>query len=1005
MIRSFLASEIIFTSNGEKIIHPFKCIEHREALDWYIDLTASLENQMYLQNDMILVVNTKEKGSQPFRIKNPRITSKVEVRAYHIGFDTLKHSCELSTVINQNCLAAMTSLLTNSEDTNNFTVYSNIGNLKSFSVIDKSLYDGFLQIAEEYNGILDFDGWQIRITSSIGTDRGVVLAYGKNIQESEVNENWDLVVTKLKPIGNDGITLSPEWLTADVSYDRPYTKIMAFDTDDLTNLGLIAQLYLDRYKFPRVNYKVKADVEQNVGLGDSVVVKARQFTITTEVLSFDYNVLSNRVEAIEFGNFRPTLKNYFSEMTQQAEEKAVKRAQIKIDDVDGRITQIVTDVDAIGSQLEQTSNQFSLTFSKTLHEMKNKLVFLDTVHMYGSETGTNLGFTEISVSVPEVYFFSTNQGTNEYYFMPHNEVSLYGLKRGDPYTFSATLISEAVPSTAKPATDVGVSVYYYTDASLPPIFLTGKNFKSIDEETTTALTFTLPINSIGWFMKLEVIWSLSGPYTFMHFHMKNAQLEQGSIATEFSNNMSTISGAKYIFNGENASFFNGGLRIFDKMNNQVLGADVDGKLWVDSLDVNDGLRVNSNDVWHAGNFNPILRSINTGKVFSSINALASDEDAWNLESNSIIKYRNSNNALSIIVGGTLNDRNAIIQVGHGSHGYAGFLGVLHLNLLGGDVTVNGHSIIKRNGGTFDGPVVFNDTVTIGENKELRLRAASGSTDAGDIVWQEGNGSEQHRIWGSTGLVDSLYYRYKGGPARLLWHEGNFNPANYSLASHLHSNLSAGNGLAAMTAYNGGTARTLAIGAGQGIQVNTNDVALINIVAGSGSVGAIKYNATSRLAGSLYGGSTVPSSTVSLNYDGIFWAQGLRFGASGSSSYSDIRMKKDVGSLNYGVDLILSLKPKQFRYKNEFEAPEEVVPSKINAQVPTSRTSNRDRLHYGFIAQDVEKILSKIGIEKSALIKGPNQDSEFYGIDYTQLIAPMIATIQNLEKRIALLEQN
>jgi phage minor structural protein len=337
MIKSFPKNATVFTSNGQRVIQPLFCKEHREIGDWFIELNAPLEFQSYLEHDMIIVVATKEKGNQPFRIKNPKVTSKVEVKAFHIGFDSANHAVELSTVTNANCTTALTTLLTNTEDTTNFTVYSDITTLKTFSVVNLSLYDALRQIADEYNGVLDFDGWQIRITANIGADNGVVLAYGKNIQESEITENWDLVVTKLKPIGNDGILLTPEWLTADVSYDRPYTKIMTFDSDNVSNLALVAQLYLDRYKVPRVNYKVKADVEQNVALGDAVVVKARQFTTSAEVLSYDYNPISQRVIAVEFGNFRPTLKNFFSEMTQAVEEKAVKKAQLKIDDMAGEI--------------------------------------------------------------------------------------------------------------------------------------------------------------------------------------------------------------------------------------------------------------------------------------------------------------------------------------------------------------------------------------------------------------------------------------------------------------------------------------------------------------------------------------------------------------------------------------------------------------------------------------------------------------------------------------------
>lgn len=351
MIRVFLPNETDFTSNGERVINLRKCIEHRERLDWYLDIVANLEYKDVLQNDYIIVVKTKEKGYQPFRIKNPKLTNRVEAKAEHIGFDLKNYACTLSTILNESCLFAMNKLLLDSQDTTPFTTYTNISGLKSFSNIDTNLLEGLKRIANEFNGELDFDGWQVRITGSIGVDRGVVLSYGNNIQESEVNENWDLVVTKLKPIGNDGITLSPEWLVADVSYQRPYTKIMTFDSDTIENLQMVAQLYLDRYKVPRVNYKVKADVEQNVGLGDAIVVRAKQFTVNAEVLSFDFDVIKNRVISVEFGNYRPTLKNFFNEMAMESEEKAVKRASVKIDEVNGTIESIASTVNDFDDRL------------------------------------------------------------------------------------------------------------------------------------------------------------------------------------------------------------------------------------------------------------------------------------------------------------------------------------------------------------------------------------------------------------------------------------------------------------------------------------------------------------------------------------------------------------------------------------------------------------------------------------------------------------------------------
>lgn len=375
-MRIFLPQDTDFSSNGERAVNPFSCIEHRESTAWYVLAKFGLEDVDLLKQDYILIVETKEKGNQPFRIHNIEVGSFIHVTAHHIGYDTKHYAVELSTVINGNANACLVELKSNiTPSVTPFVFSSNVTTLKSFSVIDVSLYEALTQIASEYNAYLDFDGWNVYILDSMGQDRGINIEYGKNLESATVTEDWELVVTKLKPIGNNGITLTPEWLTADIAYAKPYTKIMQFDTDSLANLGLVAQLYLDRYKYPRINYSVQSSLASDgiatisvnthgqleaytheqlaefthaqlastsnsayFGLGDTIYVKARQFTVLTDVISYDYNVLTKYVVGIEFGNYRPTVKNFFNEMLSNVEEKTAKRVQVKIDQLNGDFT-------------------------------------------------------------------------------------------------------------------------------------------------------------------------------------------------------------------------------------------------------------------------------------------------------------------------------------------------------------------------------------------------------------------------------------------------------------------------------------------------------------------------------------------------------------------------------------------------------------------------------------------------------------------------------------------
>lgn len=366
----FLPNATVFTSNGEKIIQPLEVIEKRNNSEWFLECEFLVDDKDWVKQDYIAVVETKEKGKQPFRFRNIESGITIRCEAWHIGFDTQNYGVELATVVNGNCQTALNALKADSTPVLPFTLTSSISTLRSFSVENTSLYEGLVDIASRYNGYIEMNGMTISIVSSIGADNGVTLAYGKNIQESEVYENWDNVVTRLKPIGNDGLTVASSWLVADVQYDKPYAKIMNFDTDDINNLQLVAQLYLDRYKVPQVNYKVKADVVQNVGLGDIIQVNARQFTVMTEVIAYEFNVLTKRNEMVEFGNYRRTARSAVSDLRGSIETKIGNDFQLKIDDVKGEISIVSANVEGLETQIDIQAGLIETKVSATYVDQK-----------------------------------------------------------------------------------------------------------------------------------------------------------------------------------------------------------------------------------------------------------------------------------------------------------------------------------------------------------------------------------------------------------------------------------------------------------------------------------------------------------------------------------------------------------------------------------------------------------------------------------------------------------
>lgn len=376
MIKIFLGTDTVFTSQGEGVIEPIKCIEKKDTESWEVEIVTSLSYVNVMKQDSILYLKTRY-GYQPFRISNIRVgKNSIESFAKHIGYDTRNYVVELATVVNGNCQAAMSSILASAYPSCSFTVYSDIATTLSFSEIDVSLYDALVDIADRYNGVLDFDGTQLRITSSVGADNQETIQYGSNLEGATVTENWDSVVTSLKPIGNGGITLTPAWIHSSTSYDKPYTKIVTFDTDDLSDLAFLAQMYLARHDVPNINYVVKSSAIQNVIIGDTISVKARTFTILTDVIAYDYNVVTEKIISVEFGNYRSNARKMFGNLRAEIEQATLKKAQLKIDEVNGSISLVATDLSTVQSTLTVQAGE--IASKVTASYVDNKILEVNT---------------------------------------------------------------------------------------------------------------------------------------------------------------------------------------------------------------------------------------------------------------------------------------------------------------------------------------------------------------------------------------------------------------------------------------------------------------------------------------------------------------------------------------------------------------------------------------------------------------------------------------------------
>lgn len=358
MLKLFGPLDKSYITNGDKIIKPIRAkIRKEDNGDFYLDLETDLSYVNDLIEGNIIVANTPQ-GDQAFRISNPNKTkTKIDLKARHVFYDSEDLLIADSYVVNKNCNDALDHLNRATDTTSPFTVISDVGTVNSFRCVRKSLYEAIQTVLERWGGHLVRDNFTVAVRTAIGQDNGVTVRYAKNLKDITSEEQWDDVVTKLLPVGKDGILLNDLNSSADLyvysatQYQLPYTRTASFTQDDIVeadyrdsdgnlneaayrqalvnDLRVQAQAYVDAHCVPEVNYTLRANLERITDVGDTVEVIDERLgiNIMTNVIAYDYDCILERYTELEFGNFKPTLSGLIGGITETTERIVDERAQ------------------------------------------------------------------------------------------------------------------------------------------------------------------------------------------------------------------------------------------------------------------------------------------------------------------------------------------------------------------------------------------------------------------------------------------------------------------------------------------------------------------------------------------------------------------------------------------------------------------------------------------------------------------------------------------------------
>ena len=326
MINLYDSNEMNFNHNGLVVLSDCKVAfvdeelngKYEAELEYPID--ARSKWQYLTEGNMI------KTDGQLFRIYNKvKTLAGIRVSARHIFYDLLDNFIESCSVGNMNAAGALGALLSNTQYAHGYTSMSDINEADTYEIDKINPVEAIMGsdgVISRYGGELVRDNFTIRLYQARGIDRGVLVSYGKNVIGIEETINMDSVCTRLLPVGKDGLLLTEKYLDSELinNYPHPIVKSIEFtDCETEDELREAGQSYLNATDKPLVNYTVDfieltKTVEykhyailETVFMGDTVTIRHTKLgiDIKAKVIRIKKNLLTNRIEEVELGSFKP----------------------------------------------------------------------------------------------------------------------------------------------------------------------------------------------------------------------------------------------------------------------------------------------------------------------------------------------------------------------------------------------------------------------------------------------------------------------------------------------------------------------------------------------------------------------------------------------------------------------------------------------------------------------------------------------------------------------------
>lgn len=339
MIQIYVKTNTNFEANGDITLKPTTCTYKDSENELYIEHFLDEEERWkYIQFDNVVAVQDNGK-KKLFRIYNV-IKSLYKVVAYArpIFFDLANTVLLDVRPTDKTGKSALDYILANT----GYTGHSDISTISTAYYVRKNIVEALLSnndnsFINRWGGEFYCENFDVYFYERLGSDNGVRAEFGYNLNEVEENINLDQVVTRIIPLGYNGIMLEGDtpWVDSPLinKYTHPRMRVIefsdvkvkdennteGFDTIEEARQELIKkceELFATRIDEPLVNYKIDMINLSNttyykdfkdllkLNKGDTVTcyIPHLGIDVKARLVDFEKDMLTGEYISIELGN-------------------------------------------------------------------------------------------------------------------------------------------------------------------------------------------------------------------------------------------------------------------------------------------------------------------------------------------------------------------------------------------------------------------------------------------------------------------------------------------------------------------------------------------------------------------------------------------------------------------------------------------------------------------------------------------------------------------------------